>query len=192
MKSLIVAESWILKALDNLEEIKPDIILISVSDYPRQWKAFVEYAYTILKNASPIVYIISAETIPEKDIQDAKILNCQQISETTFTNIELKNKTENIETDRKNLDAQEVNLNNFTFKHPKTGAIISGSIKNYNDPMFVFIPDLESDINLLRFGLRINNATFSLGTQKLDTNVQVQGINKDSIEMCILGKNKKK
>jgi hypothetical protein len=58
--------------------------------------------------------------------------------------------------------------------------------------MFVFIPDLNSDINLLRFGLRINNAMFSLDTEVLDTNVQVQGINKDSIDMCILGINKKK
>ena len=34
---------WLIKAMDNLEEIKPDIIIISADEYPRHWKSLVQF-----------------------------------------------------------------------------------------------------------------------------------------------------
>ena len=34
----IINYSWLLKAMDNIEEIQPDIIITNASEYPRHWK----------------------------------------------------------------------------------------------------------------------------------------------------------
>lgn len=39
----IIIYHWLLKALDNVEEIHPDYIVLSASEYPRQWKTLASY-----------------------------------------------------------------------------------------------------------------------------------------------------
>ena len=34
---------WLLKALDNIEEIRPDLVIVSVSEYPRHWKTLTQF-----------------------------------------------------------------------------------------------------------------------------------------------------
>ena len=34
---------WIIKALDNIEEIQPDIIVLSAMEYPRHWKTLAGF-----------------------------------------------------------------------------------------------------------------------------------------------------
>lgn len=38
-----ICYQWLMKALDNLEEISPHIVIISAEDYPRHWKIFVQH-----------------------------------------------------------------------------------------------------------------------------------------------------
>lgn len=35
---------WLLKALDNIEEISPHLIIISTKDYPRHWKTLTQFS----------------------------------------------------------------------------------------------------------------------------------------------------
>ena len=41
-----ICYQWLLKALDNIEEIAPHLIFISAIDYPRHWKTFVQHVRT--------------------------------------------------------------------------------------------------------------------------------------------------
>ena len=34
---------WLIKAMDNLEEIKPEVIIVSADEYPRHWKSLVQF-----------------------------------------------------------------------------------------------------------------------------------------------------
>ena len=43
----LIIYHWLLKALDNIEEIAPDIIIIDASSYPRHWKTLVQYTRAI-------------------------------------------------------------------------------------------------------------------------------------------------
>ncbi|OJF77759.1 MAG: hypothetical protein BKP49_01935 [Treponema sp. CETP13] len=213
----IITYNWVLKALDNLEEIDPDIILINISDYPRQWKVLVQYIHTVFGDKSPTVFIASDQTISEKIKKEADVLGCKEFSKKEINvqstiqddnNVETSKlilNTDIIEQKETNITEAKIEqndikqekssilqepLNEIKFQHPKTKELISGKIKNYNDPMFLFIPDFKSTLKLLRFGMRINNAHFCFDEKTLDINIQVQGINEDSIEMCILSENK--
>ncbi len=39
-----VVYRWLLKALDNLEEIRPDLAVVSAGEYPRHWKTLVQFS----------------------------------------------------------------------------------------------------------------------------------------------------
>lgn len=34
---------WLVKALDNIEEIQPDLIILNAAEYPRHWKTLVQF-----------------------------------------------------------------------------------------------------------------------------------------------------
>ncbi|MDE5897922.1 MAG: hypothetical protein K2H09_01455 [Treponemataceae bacterium] len=47
---------WLIKALDNVAEIEPDLTVINVRDYPRHWKIFAQFAKSSGKAAGIILY----------------------------------------------------------------------------------------------------------------------------------------
>ena len=38
-----ITYNWFMKALDNLEEISPSLIVLNAVDYPRHWKVLAQY-----------------------------------------------------------------------------------------------------------------------------------------------------
>lgn len=109
MKALIVAESesiltastefldkkgcdvikyrWLMKALDNLEEIDPQIIIISVVDYPRHWKTFVQFINSTYTMQIPYIFLYSSDTMGENEIRKATWLGVKGIIK-GFTSID--------------------------------------------------------------------------------------------------------
>ncbi len=101
MKALIVAESemvlsecsqfltekgcdvikyrWLIKALDNLEEIDPQVIIISVMDYPRHWKTFVQFINSTFSSNLPHVFLFASEAMGENEIRKASWLGVKGI-----------------------------------------------------------------------------------------------------------------
>ena len=51
-----VCYRWLLKAMDNLEEIEPLVVFIDGFGYPRHWKTLAQYIKTSFKNA-PLVLL---------------------------------------------------------------------------------------------------------------------------------------
>ncbi|MBP7479123.1 MAG: hypothetical protein KA785_01625 [Spirochaetaceae bacterium] len=101
MKALIVAESesilsassqflnekgcdvikyrWLMKALDNLEEIDPQIIIISAMDYPRHWKTFVQFINSTYSAKIPHIFLFSSDLMGENEIRKATWLGVKGI-----------------------------------------------------------------------------------------------------------------
>ncbi len=101
MKALIVAESesvllasqnflleqhcdvikyrWLMKALDNLEEIDPQIIIISAMDYPRHWKTLVQFINSTFPAKLPHIYLFSSDVMGENEIRKAKWLGVKGV-----------------------------------------------------------------------------------------------------------------
>ena len=54
-----IVYKWFLKAIDNLEEISPHLLIISTKDYPRHWKILVQYTSAGFGNYTPqtILYV---------------------------------------------------------------------------------------------------------------------------------------
>lgn len=68
-----------LKAMDNLEEINPTLILWNVDDFPRHWKSFLPYCHTLFSSAMPQFHLISETILPDEETGKADTLKVDGI-----------------------------------------------------------------------------------------------------------------
>lgn len=48
--------TWLMKALDNLAEIHPDLIIVNATDYPRHWKTLAQFVRTSFSDIKVILF----------------------------------------------------------------------------------------------------------------------------------------
>ncbi|AEE16775.1 hypothetical protein [Treponema brennaborense] len=66
-----ITYTWLLKALDNVEEITPHLVILSAVDYPRQWKTFIQYAESCIPGFKPDIVLLAPAGFDESEIQKA-------------------------------------------------------------------------------------------------------------------------
>lgn len=71
-----------MKALDNVEEVSPDVVIFNVCDYPRHWKPFISYSRTFLKKIPEIILFVP-KTFSDDEKKKSKTLEVKGI----FSNI---------------------------------------------------------------------------------------------------------
>lgn len=65
---------WLLKALDNIEEISPDVTVVSAYDYPRHWKTLVQFQNSgIGRNKSSVILYVPKD-FSEDEKKKAEVL----------------------------------------------------------------------------------------------------------------------
>ncbi len=98
---------WLLKALDNIEEISPDFCIVSLPDYPRHWKILSQFVKSENLRNNCKVILFSPEKLSEEENKKAEELGILGTFETTDENgikilLELLGKKEEkIETEKK-------------------------------------------------------------------------------------------
>lgn len=73
----IIVYRWLMKAMDNIEEIDPDLIFINAEEYPRHWKVLCQYVAGLNKNPKIVLY--SSSVLNDEDKTKAKILNIDSV-----------------------------------------------------------------------------------------------------------------
>ncbi|WP_149554168.1 hypothetical protein [Treponema pectinovorum] len=77
----VIVYKWLLKALDNIEEISPHIIIISTKDYPRHWKTLTQFSSANFGKDKSEVVLYAEGGLKEEDVEKAKALNVLGIFE---------------------------------------------------------------------------------------------------------------
>ena len=70
-----IVYKWLLKALDNIEEIAPHLIVVSTLDYPRHWKTLAQYATSGFGDYAPQVILYTDENFGEEEQKKAEALH---------------------------------------------------------------------------------------------------------------------
>ncbi len=65
---------WLLKALDNIEEIRPDLVIVSANEYPRHWKTLTQFASSGIGGNSANVVLLSAIPLSSEESDKALAL----------------------------------------------------------------------------------------------------------------------
>ncbi len=76
---------WIIKALDNIEEIQPDVIVLSAGEYPRHWKTLAGFVQSGIGGNDVKVYLYETSPLSDEDKKKSEDLGVLQF-ESSFEN----------------------------------------------------------------------------------------------------------
>lgn len=147
----VITYRWLVKALDNVEEIAPEVIIISASSYPRHWKTLVQFVQSGIEGFVPKVILYCEREFDEEDVKKSEALNIAGI----FNSIEEDGLTE-LSDILANKESKNCSL---IFTNPKNGAFITGKVSDFKDNVISFIPDSPSLISFLSEEEEIKQAT---------------------------------
>ena len=85
---------WIIKALDNIEEIQPDVIVLSAGEYPRHWKTLAGFVQSGIGGNDVKVYLYETSPLSEEDEKKAKGLGILSFTEAFSQSEEIEEKIE--------------------------------------------------------------------------------------------------
>jgi hypothetical protein len=147
-----------LKAMDNIDEIAPDIIIFSAKDFPRHWKPFLKVLRSSLNREQSIFIILTHLDFSFEEAAKAMHLGVNGMMVDDFHESKDLQKLERLFTryskisDNRKIERyfpEDDDLLEFMFTHPRSGKIITGIINDINLDGVNFIPDspqLTSDI----------------------------------------------
>jgi hypothetical protein len=152
---------WLLKALDNIEEIRPDCIVVSSSEYPRHWKTLVQFVKSGIGGDEVEVYLYEPNPMSSEDEEKARILGITDyftslepsVLEGIFASVKTEAPVveavseavaeqpveekeeiptvENIIADEPEKE-EEKNEGHYMFTHPYSGKYVTGKFFEYN------------------------------------------------------------
>ncbi len=163
LKSLnfdLITYKWLLKALDNIEEIQPDLIFVSANEYPRHWKTLVQFVKSGIGGKNIAIYLYNSTALSDDDNKKALSLG--------INGILLSFEKENIEEIRTNIntifgnpdkkDKIEVfEKGEFLLTNPNTNSLMTGTFNKMSEEQFELLFDY--DFTSLNIGNVINNVT---------------------------------
>lgn len=167
----IIHYSSPIKALDNLQEIAPDAVVIDAVDFPRHWKVIAQYLrYDTSKNDVVIILIVNDLFSPLEADKAMKagvqgIVNVDNPPESIVKNAEsILAKYKSATFRRRGRGRQASNFLDtecsFLFVEPTTGCIVTGKVKDMNEDSLLFIPD--SEVENLEVGTVLSNCSLRL------------------------------
>ena len=70
----IIHYSQALKAMDNIEEIDPDAIIINACDFPRHWKTIVQFVRQERARKNCPIIVLHSDTFTGEDADKAYVI----------------------------------------------------------------------------------------------------------------------
>ena len=146
---------WLLKALDNIEEIRPDLIVVSSSEYPRHWKTLVQFVKSGIGGDDIDIYLYEPNPISEEDEEKAKILGVtgcfnkfEEFEELVKPHVTIKE------------ESAVPNTGHFMFTHPVSKKFISGKFFDYNGKTLSCTFYNASDLDSIKDGMQVPAFSF--------------------------------
>ncbi len=75
----VIVYRWLMKAMDNLEEIKPEIVIVNSDEYPRHWKTLASFLQSGLGGADVSLYLYSPSALDKDDSEKCKLLGVKKV-----------------------------------------------------------------------------------------------------------------
>lgn len=166
-----------LKAMDNVDEVDPDAVIISAEDFPRHWKTLVQFIRTERDKKRTAIVVLKGSTFSYEDAAKASFLGVNGIASENLDDPEEIDRVQSIlarytavtngRAARRFRPAQWERIE-FILSAPDTGAIVTGRIVSISNSGLAFEP--ESGAGFSRFAagtefpdctLRVDDAILS-------------------------------
>ena len=173
---------WLLKALDNIEEIQPDLIVVSSSEYPRHWKTLVQFVKSGIGGDDVQIYLYEPTPVSAEDEEKARILGVngcfsefeefgkmvlRPAQEPQEEALEVQEEVPVVEetavpesVEGASEEPTVTNTGHFMFTHPGSQKFISGKYFDYNGKTLSCTFFEESDLNTVKENMTVECFSF--------------------------------
>lgn len=198
-----------IKAMDNIEEIQPEIVLFSSTDFPRHWKPFVMYLRNTFSRHETVFILLINESFSDEEAEKAEHLDVNAVLDEDLTSSQTLERVrgiitryhQNIDVRRttrylpsKNDDIRCVFTNPYTFRfvYNTVVDISSGGVRlrpidenvlNELDPHSILtMVSLQMGEEILPVRLKIIRVTESIASEFVDLSVDTEKTISDYIK----------
>jgi hypothetical protein len=171
-----------LKAMDNIDEVAPQLVLFSASDYPRHWKPFLQlFRQGDPDKLKPFI-LLKGTHFDDEEVSKAGALGVNGIVLEDFSNPEELMILEDILArytvmDDKRFDRRYALKSRrdieFMFTHPVNLNIVTGEIKDISSGGILFQPEDASAVMDLSVGSQIELCTLNIAGKYFEISVKV-------------------
>ncbi|TVR01025.1 MAG: PilZ domain-containing protein [Spirochaetaceae bacterium] len=167
-----------IKAMDNIDEIDPDIVLFSARDFPRHWKPFLTFLRNHRTRYTSVFILLKPTDFAFEEASKAQHLGVNGLAEDTFSNRDEVNRLRDLIVRYKEVRDLRKNKRfvphpedriEFIFSHPRTMQFVTGRVEDISATGLRFIPDrptiiesIESDTTLRHCSLRLGDTILNL------------------------------
>lgn len=167
-----------LKALDNLDEIMPDAVVMSARDFPRHWKAIVVDLRAARPKSACAIVLLKGDFFPFEEAAKAAYLGVNGVIKEDLSDKSELDRFQQILRRYIEIDDSRVldrhipgpwDRLGFVFSHPVTLLPITGAIETISSLGLSFVPessvmvtDLEPDTIIEDASLRVDATIVSI------------------------------
>ena len=157
-----------IKALDNLDEIAPDAVIMSARDYPRHWKTIVVDIRAARPKAACAIILLKGDYFPFEEAAKAAYLGVngvikENISDPAELDRFVQILKRYIQIDDSRLSDRHApsptDRFGFVFSHPETYLTITGAIETISSDGLSFFPESRALVADLETGTIIEDAS---------------------------------
>lgn len=181
-----------LKALDNLEELRPAIVLYDVQDFPRHWKILVKFLREEFTKEEVIFLLVSGQKVPLDEANKALFLGVNGILGDHGDGTALARNLREVFLRYGSFDIDAAPSDDpssidkpaplpFLFRHPRHKHLVTGTLVRYDGKKATFRPDFAHEVADLGEGeilvggsLRLEDRLVSFDSTILKNNGQLQ------------------
>ena len=158
------------KALDNLEEINPDIVFICTGDFPRHWKTLVQYIRSDTSRDETVIILLINDRFTEVDADKALYIGVQAMIRDDFSDpmdkktlLEIFSRYQFVGSfTNERIITVIRKKTTFMFTNPINDTIITGRVEYITPEEIRFKPDTPSAASELVEGELIDSCTLKI------------------------------
>jgi hypothetical protein len=171
-----------IKAMDNIDEIAPDVVFFSAEDFPRHWKPFLKLLRASFNKENATFVLLKGELFPFDEAAKAKHL---EVTGIIRENLEDRKEYSRLEellahyTSLKEVRSESRYIPEssdqleFIFTHPNDNSIITGSVFDLSPNGAAFEPDELDKTKNIAVGTEIHRCSLKIEGEYLDFSSKV-------------------
>lgn len=174
---------WPLKAIDNIDEIDPQMVVINADDFPRHWKICIQFLRSIPHYEHIPVFLLSKKGLEAIELDKAECLGVRKVltpalpetEQKIFYNILLQ----------EDLIIEKTSIS-VIFQHPLTYRPVTGQIVGMFASMIIFKPDNSFITRDIKNGTILKSCTLKIGHAVTEPLIKVLKNQNTEIQLQIM------
>lgn len=183
-----------LKAMDNIEELLPDVVIFSSTDFPRHWKTFLQVYRQFMDREAGVFLLAVEHDFSSEEAAKAEFLQVNGILDNTFQEDITINQLKEILSRYSQIDEKrafsryipdpKTDAVDFLFTHPDSHILVTGNVKDISKDTVSLKPDKGSQVIDLIQGMKLEKCSLTIGDELFTADCEILR-NKEYISLKI-------